>query len=130
MAKTKNNHVIWHDGYVTRKQRLQKYGHRSGIVWFTGLSASGKSTIAHRLERILFEKGVKTYALDGDNVRHGINSDLGFSPEERRENLRRIAELSRLFVDAGDLKGQYKKARAGIIKVLIYLMKSRKILTS
>lgn len=158
MSEEKNNHVIWHDGYVTREERLQRYGHRSGVVWFTGLSASGKSTIAHRLERVLFEKGVKTYALDGDNVRHSINSDLGFSPEDRRENLRRIAELSRLFIDAGlivlaafispfrkdrefvrsrfndgdfievyvkcpveiceerDPKGQYKKARAGIIK--------------
>ncbi|HET6514379.1 MAG TPA: adenylyl-sulfate kinase [Thermodesulfovibrionales bacterium] len=69
--------------------------HRSGIVWFTGLSTSGKSTIAHHLEKDLFDRGIRTYVLDGDNVRHGINSNLGFSREDRRENLRRIAEVSK-----------------------------------
>jgi adenylylsulfate kinase len=75
--------------------------HRSGLVWFTGLSASGKSTIAHHLEKELFDRGIRAYVLDGDNVRHGINSNLGFSRDDRRENLRRIAEFSKLFVDAG-----------------------------
>jgi adenylylsulfate kinase len=71
------------------------------VVWFTGLSASGKSTIAHHLEKELFERGIRAYVLDGDNVRHGINSNLGFSREDRKENLRRIAEVARLFMDAG-----------------------------
>ncbi len=97
----KNNHVVWHDGYVKREERNRLNNHKSGLVWFTGLSASGKSTIAHRVERKLFDKGIRTYVFDGDNVRHGINSNLGFSREDRKENLRRIAELSKLFVDAG-----------------------------
>ena len=97
----KENNVVRFDGYVKRADRNKAYGHKSGVVWFTGLSASGKSTIAHTLEKILFEKGIKVYVFDGDNIRHGLNSDLGFSPEDRRENLRRIAEVSKLFVDAG-----------------------------
>jgi adenylylsulfate kinase len=101
MKSEKNKHVIWQDGYVKREERNVKYGHKSGVVWFTGLSASGKSTIAHHLERKLFEQGIKVYVFDGDNIRHGLNSDLGFSPEDRRENLRRIAEVAKLFVDAG-----------------------------
>jgi len=75
--------------------------HKSGLVWFTGLSASGKSTIAHHVEKELYERGIRAYVLDGDNVRHGINSNLGFSREDRRENIRRIAEISKLFVDTG-----------------------------
>jgi adenylylsulfate kinase len=132
--------------------------HKSGLVWFTGLPSSGKSTIAHLVEKELFQSGIRTYALDGDNVRHGLNSNLGFSREDRRENLRRIIELSKLMVDGGlivlaafvspyredreyvrerfhsdnfleiyikcsikecekrDPKGNYIKARAGIIK--------------
>ena len=97
----KENNVVRFDGYVKREDRNKAYRHKSGVVWFTGLSASGKSTIAHTLEKILFEKGIKVYVFDGDNIRHGLNSDLGFSPEDRRENLRRIAEVSKLFVDAG-----------------------------
>lgn len=95
------NNIIRFDGYVKREDRNKAYGHKSGVLWFTGLSASGKSTIAHSLERFLFEKGIKTYVFDGDNIRHGLNSDLGFSPEDRRENLRRVAEVAKLFVDAG-----------------------------
>ena len=152
------NHVVWHDVYVKRENRNRLNNHKSGLLWFTGLSASGKSTVAHSVEKKLFERGFRTYVLDGDNVRHGINSNLGFSREDRKENLRRIAEISKLFVDAGilvlaafispykadreyirkqfegdnfleiyvkcsieecekrDPKGQYKKARAGIIK--------------
>jgi len=98
---TSEKNVIWFDGYVKREERNKKYGHKSGVVWLTGLSASGKSTIAHHLEKKLFEEGIKVYTFDGDNIRHGLNSDLGFSPEDRRENLRRIAEVARLFVDAG-----------------------------
>jgi adenylylsulfate kinase len=71
------------------------------VIWFTGLSASGKSTLAHALENTLFEKGYKTYVLDGDNIRHGLNKDLGFSPQDREENIRRIGELAKLFADAG-----------------------------
>lgn len=99
----KKNHVVWHDVYVTRKNSNRLNKHKSGLVWLTGLSASGKSTIAHSVEKILFDRGLRTYVLDGDNVRHGINSNLGFSREDRRENLRRIVEVSRLFVDAGIL---------------------------
>jgi adenylylsulfate kinase len=96
-----NNHVVWHRVLVSRDDRNRLNDHKSGIVWFTGLSASGKSTIAHAVEKELFERGIRTYVLDGDNVRHGINSNLGFSREDRKENLRRIAEFSKLFVDAG-----------------------------
>lgn len=152
------NHVIWHETLVSRQERHRMNKHKSGLLWFTGLSAAGKSTIAHHLEKELFDRGIRSYVLDGDNVRHGVNANLGFSREDRRENLRRIAEVSKLMVDAGlvvlaafispyredrkfvqqtvgedhffeiyvkcpievcekrDPKGQYKKARAGIIK--------------
>ena len=98
---TKNNNVIWHETFVNRSDRNTLNNHKSGLIWFTGLSASGKSTIAHNVEKELYERSIRTYVLDGDNVRHGINSNLGFSREDRRENLRRIAEFSKLFVDAG-----------------------------
>lgn len=145
-------------GFVTREDRESLHKHRGIAVWFTGLPASGKSTIAHHVEIELYQQGVSTLVLDGDNVRHGLCSDLGFSPEDRSENLRRIGEMLRLFVDAGlvvltafvspiakdrarlkesfhegdfievfvdcpvevceerDEKGNYKKARAGIIQ--------------
>ncbi|MGC2062671.1 MAG: adenylyl-sulfate kinase [Thermodesulfovibrionales bacterium] len=93
--------VIWHERLVARRERNLMNKHKSGLVWFTGLSASGKSTIAHHLEKDLFDRGIRSYVLDGDNVRHGINSNLGFSREDRKENLRRIAEVSKLYVDAG-----------------------------
>lgn len=152
------NHIKWHHGYVSRYDRNSLNNHKSGLVWFTGLPSSGKSTIAHLLEKELFSRAIRTYVLDGDNVRHGLNSNLGFNREDRRENLRRIVELSKLMMDAGlivlaafispykedreyvrnrfhsdnfleiyvrcsveecerrDPKGNYKKARAGIIK--------------
>ncbi len=152
------NHIAWHNGYVSRHDRNILNNHKSGLIWFTGLPSSGKSTIAHLLEKELFSQGIRTYVLDGDNVRHGLNSNLGFNREDRRENLRRIVELSKLMMDAGlivlaafvspykkdreyvrsrfnddnfleiyvkcsieecerrDPKGNYKKARAGIIK--------------
>jgi adenylylsulfate kinase len=157
-ADIKGEHVVWHETLVTKRDRNLLNKHRSGLIWFTGLPSSGKSTIAHHLEKELFERGIRCYVLDGDNVRHGINSNLGFSREDRKENLRRIAELAKLFVDAGivllaafvspykedrefvrakvlpenffevyvkcspetcekrDPKGNYSKARAGIIK--------------
>ena len=99
MSASKN--VIWHEHLVSRIERNVLNKHRSKVIWFTGLSASGKSTIAHHLEKELYDRGVRTYVLDGDNVRHGLNSDLGFTREDRAENLRRIAETCRLFVDAG-----------------------------
>lgn len=95
------DNVIWHERLVNRRERNLMNKHKSGVVWFTGLSASGKSTIAHHLEKDLFDRGIRAYVLDGDNVRHGINSNLGFSREDRKENLRRIAEVSKLYVDAG-----------------------------
>jgi adenylylsulfate kinase len=153
-----NNHIIWHESLVSEEDRHRLNKHRSGLLWFTGLSASGKSTIAHHLEKELFERNIRSYVLDGDNIRHGLNSNLGFSREDRKENLRRIAELSKIMVSAGivvlaafispyrvdrafikekigsdrffeiyvkcraevcekrDPKGQYVKARKGIIK--------------
>ena len=95
------NHIVRHNGYVTRHDRNHLNRHDSGIVWLTGLSASGKSTIAHHIEKNLFQSGIRTYVFDGDNIRHGLNSNLGFSAEDRTENLRRIVEVSKLFVDAG-----------------------------
>ena len=158
MAEQKATNIVWHQGAITREDRQQLNGHRGCTVWLTGLSGSGKSTIAVALEKRLLERGVRTYILDGDNIRHGLNKNLGFSPEDRTENIRRIGEVARLFTDAGmvaltafispyradrdqvrslmaagdfvevfvdcpvdvceqrDVKGLYKKARAGEIK--------------
>jgi adenylylsulfate kinase len=93
--------IKWQSGLVTRDEREALRGHRRVVLWFTGLSGSGKSTLSHALERALIDRGCSAYCLDGDNVRHGLSSDLDFSPEGRRENIRRIGELARLFVDAG-----------------------------
>jgi adenylylsulfate kinase len=93
--------IIPHQSIITKKDRQQINGHKSFIVWFTGISGSGKSSLAHRLEAILFGRGMRTYVLDGDNIRTGLNRDLGFSAEGRQENIRRIGELAKLFVDAG-----------------------------
>jgi adenylylsulfate kinase len=158
MTEQKGTNIVWHQGAVTRNDRAQLNGHRGCTVWLTGLSGSGKSTIAVDLEKRLLERGVRTYILDGDNIRHGLNKNLGFSPEDRTENIRRIGEVAKLFTDAGlvaitafispyradrdqvralmrvgdfievfvdcpvevceqrDVKGLYKKARAGEIK--------------
>jgi len=94
-------HVVWHECLVNRSDRNTLNNHKSGLVWFTGLSASGKSTIAHAVEKELHDRGIRTYVLDGDNVRHGLNSNLGFSPEDRKENIRRIGEVAKLMADAG-----------------------------
>jgi adenylylsulfate kinase len=158
MAEQKATNIVWHQGAITRDDRQKLNGHRGCTVWLTGLSGSGKSTIAVDLEKRLLERGVRTYILDGDNIRHGLNKNLGFSPEDRTENIRRIGEVAKLFSDAGlvaltafispyradrdqvraimqpgdfievfvdcpvevceqrDVKGLYKKARAGEIK--------------
>jgi adenylylsulfate kinase len=158
MTEQKATNIVWHQGNVTRADREKINGHKARTVWLTGLSGSGKSTIAVDLEKRLCERGVRTYILDGDNVRHGLNKNLGFSPEDRTENIRRIGEVAKLFTDAGvvaltafispyradrdqvrkimadgdfvevhvdcpvevceqrDVKGLYKKARAGEIK--------------
>ncbi len=96
-----DKNIIWHKPTVTRDRRATNNGHRSVILWFTGLSGSGKSTIAHALEEQLYQLGTNTYVLDGDNVRHGLCGDLGFSDADRNENIRRIGELAKLFIDAG-----------------------------
>lgn len=152
------NNIVPHSFNIQKKQRSILKGHEAFVVWFTGLSGSGKSTLANMVEKELYEMGVHTYSLDGDNIRSGLNNNLGFSREDRQENLRRIAEVAKLFVDSGtvvvasfisplqtdrdyireiigakdfievfvntplevceerDVKGLYKKARAGEIK--------------
>ncbi|PPC63014.1 adenylyl-sulfate kinase [Pantoea sp. ICBG 1758] len=100
MAQHDEN-VVWHDHPVTRAAREQQHGHQGVVLWFTGLSGSGKSTVAGTLEQALHQLGVSTYLLDGDNVRHGLCRDLGFSDDDRRENIRRVGEVARLMVDAG-----------------------------
>jgi adenylylsulfate kinase len=149
--------VVWHHATVTRARREAQNGHRGAIIWFTGLSGAGKSTLAHAVEEALHQRGCRTFVLDGDNVRHGLCGDLGFSPLERVENIRRVGEIAKLFMEAGvivltafispfradrervrgmvehgdfieiycdspievcetrDIKGLYKKARAGQI---------------
>lgn len=99
----KQRDIVWHNATVTRVRREKLNGHRAAAIWFTGLSGSGKSTLAHTVEGRLHEMGVRTYVFDGDNVRHGLCSDLGFSPEDRAENLRRIGEMLHLFIEAGVL---------------------------
>lgn len=150
--------VVWHHATVTRERRETMNGHRSVILWFTGLSGAGKSTLAHAVEEALHRMGSRTFVLDGDNVRHGLCADLGFTNEDRIENIRRVGEVSKLFIEAGvivltafispfqsdrarvrslvphgefleihchcplevceqrDVKGMYKRARAGEIK--------------
>ena len=154
----KSSNVIYHQVSVTRQRRNKLNGHQSVVLWFTGLSGSGKSTLAHALEEKLFQKGCRTFVLDGDNVRHGLNSNLDFSEKGRTENIRRISEVSKLMLESGlivmtafispinkdrdearqlisnddfieiyckasletcesrDVKGLYKRARAGEIK--------------
>src|SRR5690606_18865779 len=96
-----NKNIVKHDYFVSRKDRHWLNGHRSLLLWFTGFSGSGKSTIASCLEQVLFERNIHTYSLDGDNIRTGLNKGLDFSPEDRHENIRRVAEVGKLFVDAG-----------------------------
>ncbi len=95
----KKNNVTWFDGHISREDRERLHNHKGAVIWFTGLSASGKSTIAHLVEKKLHERGCSTYVLDGDNVRHGLCMDLGFTPEDRAENIRRIGEMVKLFAN-------------------------------
>ena len=157
METSKSSNVVWHAATVTRSRREQLNGHKSFVLWFTGLSGSGKSTLAHAVEEHLHQLACRTFVFDGDNVRHGLCSDLTFSEEDRKENIRRIGEMTKLFTLAGviamtafispfraerqrvrdlfdegdflevyvkcsldvcedrDVKGLYKKARAGLI---------------
>lgn len=101
MSTDKNIEVVWHDTIISSKNRNQLLSQTPFILWFTGLSASGKSTLANIVEKKLFKMNYKTYLLDGDNVRHGLNKDLGFNEESRVENIRRIGEVSKLFLDSG-----------------------------
>jgi len=98
---SQNKNIVWHNTTVTRSRRETLNGHRSYLLWFTGLSGAGKSTIAHAVEERLHTQGARTFVLDGDNVRHGLCSDLGFSEADRAENLRRIGEMAKLFLEAG-----------------------------
>lgn len=95
--------IVWHQASVTKQEREAKSGQKSAIVWFTGLSASGKSTLANAFNRALFERNKQAYVLDGDNIRHGLNNDLGFDEDSRKENIRRIGEVAKLFVDSGQI---------------------------
>ncbi len=99
MEVTKN--VVWHASTITKEDRHRMNSHKSAILWYTGLSGAGKSTLANKVEEKLFERGIHTYVLDGDNIRHGLNKGLGFTTEDRKENIRRIGEVAKLFVDAG-----------------------------
>lgn len=94
-------HIVWHESEVSKAQRCALNGHKSAIIWFTGLSGAGKSTLSTMLEHRLHQLGIRTYRLDGDNLRHGLNQDLGFSAADRKENIRRVGEVSKLMVDAG-----------------------------
>ena len=96
-----STNIAWHHASVDRAARAEQRGHRSAILWFTGLSGSGKSTLANAVNEALFDRGLACYVLDGDNIRHGLCKDLGFSDADREENIRRIGEVSKLFLDAG-----------------------------
>nr|WP_250902433.1 adenylyl-sulfate kinase [Bacillus inaquosorum] len=102
MAVT-NRDIVWHEASITKEEYQQKNKHKSSILWLTGLSGSGKSTIANAAARELFEQGYQVIVLDGDNIRHGLNKDLGFSDEDRKENIRRIGEVAKLFVQQGTI---------------------------
>ena len=100
-ATPKATNIVWHHSTVTRAARAHQRGHRSAILWFTGLSGAGKSTLANAVNSALFEQGLACYVLDGDNIRHGLCNDLGFSDADREENIRRIGEVAKLFLDGG-----------------------------
>src|SRR6266542_967891 len=103
MADIKATNITWHEGHATREERQQLLGQKGATLWFTGLSGSGKSTIAFTLEHALVQRGCLAYVLDGDNIRHGLNKNLGFSAADREENIRRIGEVAKLFADCGVL---------------------------
>ncbi len=97
----KSSNVVWHHATVTRERREKLNQHKGGVFWFTGLSGAGKSTLAHAVEEKLHQKGYRTFVLDGDNVRHGLCADLAFSDEDRKENIRRVGQMAKLYVEAG-----------------------------
>ncbi|MBE0480819.1 MAG: adenylyl-sulfate kinase [Dehalococcoidia bacterium] len=101
MTEQKATNITWHQSLITRADREERNRHKGAILWLTGLPSSGKSTLAHEIERQLFQRSCNSYVLDGDNVRHGLNKNLGFSPEDRKENIRRLGEVAKLFADAG-----------------------------
>jgi adenylylsulfate kinase len=98
-----SSNIVWHQSSITKQERRDKNKHQSFILWFTGLSASGKSSVANAFARTLFDRGAQAFVLDGDNVRHGLNQDLGFNETDRKENIRRIGEVSKLFVESGQI---------------------------
>lgn len=121
MAKSEN--IEWHHSEVTKEHRRQLNKHKSAVLWFTGLSGSGKSTISVELEKKLHNAGIRAFRLDGDNIRHGLNKNLGFSPEDRKENIRRIGEVSKLMVEAGLMTltafiSPYREDRDGVRNLL------------
>ncbi len=97
------SNIVWHQAAIETKDYRNKNGHHSGVVWLTGLSGSGKSSIANQVNKKLYERSIQSYILDGDNIRHGLNADLGFKPEDRKENIRRIGEVAKLFADSGTI---------------------------
>ena len=101
MSEPKSKNIVWHHATITKEDREKLFSQKGVVIWFTGLSGSGKSTLANAVEASLFERGSHTYILDGDNIRHGLNKDLGFSPKDREENIRRIGEVAHLFAQAG-----------------------------
>ena len=122
MSEQKSTNVSWHDGKVSMQDRHNLIRQKGATLWMTGLSGSGKSTISVALERSLFEKGILSYRLDGDNIRLGINKNLGFSADDRKENIRRIGEVSKLFTDAGIITlasfiSPYRKDREEVRKI-------------
>ncbi|WP_225340407.1 adenylyl-sulfate kinase [Lysinibacillus capsici] len=98
-----SSNIVWHEASITKEERRSQNKHQSFILWFTGLSASGKSSVANAFARRLFERSNQAFVLDGDNVRHGLNSDLGFDEAGRKENIRRIGEVSKLFIESGQI---------------------------
>jgi len=119
MAEIKATNITWHEGHVTREERHRLLKQQGCTIWFTGLSGSGKSTIAYTLEHALVQHGHLAYVLDGDNIRHGLNKNLGFSAEDREENIRRIGEVAKLFADTGVITmtsfiSPYRKDRDGV----------------
>jgi adenylylsulfate kinase len=103
MAEQKATNITWHHHTITRAEREKLSGHKGLVLWFTGLSASGKSTVANYVDELLYQRGCRSYVLDGDNIRHGLNKNLGFSAADRAENIRRIGEVAKLFADSGTI---------------------------
>ncbi len=101
MSRELTANIVWHAATVNKEERQKRAGHKSCVIWFTGLSGAGKSTLANAVEYELHQRGLASYVLDGDNIRHGLNRGLGFGAEDRKENIRRIGEVAKLFVDAG-----------------------------